>query len=441
MMLEQLSQNLEGVFKKLRGQGKLSEANISDAMREVRRALLEADVNYKVVRTFVNSVKEKALGSEVLRSITPGQQIVKIIHEELIILLGEKSVDLELSGNPAIILLVGLQGSGKTTTSAKLAMNLRKSGRQPLLVACDVYRPAAITQLQVLGKQLDIPVFADEANQDVVQIAQAAIRESVRYPANVVIVDTAGRLHVDADMMDEVKRLQQALKPAETLFVADAMTGQDAVNAAGTFAETVDLTGVILTKLDGDARGGAALSVREVTGKPIKYIGVGEHLDKLETFHPDRMAGRILGMGDIVSLVEKAQQDIDVDEAAKLEDKMLKNTFDLEDFKQQLKQLKSMGPIGDLMSMIPGVKGIKDVDIDEKRLTRIEAIINSMTLVERHRPQILDGSRRKRIARGSGTKVQDVNQLIKQFQSMRKMMKKFGKMNKRQLMKNLPMGF
>ena len=440
-MLEQLSQNLEGVFKKLRGQGKLSEANISDAMREVRRALLEADVNYKVVRTFVNSVKEKALGSEVLRSITPGQQIVKIIHEELIILLGEKSVDLELSGNPAIILLVGLQGSGKTTTSAKLAMNLRKSGRQPLLVACDVYRPAAITQLQVLGKQLDIPVFADEANQDVVQIAQAAIRESVRYPANVVIVDTAGRLHVDADMMDEVKRLQQALKPAETLFVADAMTGQDAVNAAGTFAETVDLTGVILTKLDGDARGGAALSVREVTGKPIKYIGVGEHLDKLETFHPDRMAGRILGMGDIVSLVEKAQQDIDVDEAAKLEDKMLKNTFDLEDFKQQLKQLKSMGPIGDLMSMIPGAKGIKDVDIDEKRLTRIEAIINSMTLVERHRPQILDGSRRKRIARGSGTKVQDVNQLIKQFQSMRKMMKKFGKMNKRQLMKNLPMGF
>ncbi len=439
-MLEQLSQNLEGVFKKLRGQGKLSESNISDAMREVRRALLEADVNYKVVRTFINSVKEKALGSDVLRSITPGQQIVKIIHEELITLLGEKTADLELSGNPAIILLVGLQGSGKTTTSAKLARNLRKTGRQPLLVACDVYRPAAITQLQVLGKQLDIPVYADEGNQDVVQIARDAIRESVRYPANVVIVDTAGRLHVDTDMMDEVKRLQQALKPAETLFVADAMTGQDAVNAAGTFADTVDLTGVILTKLDGDARGGAALSVREVTGKPIKYIGVGEHLDKLETFHPDRMAGRILGMGDIVSLVEKAQQDIDVEEAAKLEEKMLKNTFDLEDFKQQLKQLKNMGSIGDLMSMIPGVKGIKDVDIDEKRLTRIEAIINSMTLVERHRPQILDGSRRKRIAKGSGTKVQDVNQLIKQFQSMRKMMKKFGKMNKRQLMKNLPMG-
>ncbi len=440
-MLEQLSQNLEGVFKKLRGQGKLSEANISDGMREVRRALLEADVNYKVVRTFINSVKEKALGSEVLRSITPGQQIVKIIHEELIVLLGAKTANLELSGNPAIILLVGLQGSGKTTTAAKLARNLRKSGRKPLLVACDVYRPAAITQLQVLGKQLDIPVFADEGNQDVVQIARTAIRESVRYPADVVIVDTAGRLHVDADMMDEVKRLQEALKPAETLFVADAMTGQDAVNAASTFAETVDLTGIILTKLDGDARGGAALSVREVTGKPIKYIGVGEHLDKLETFHPDRMAGRILGMGDIVSLVEKAQQDIDVDEAAKLEDKMLKNTFDLEDFKQQLKQLKSMGPIGDLMSMIPGVKGIKDIDIDEKRLTRIEGIINSMTLVERHRPQILDGSRRKRIARGSGTQVQDVNQLIKQFQSMRKMMKKFGKMNKRQLMKNLPMGF
>ena len=440
-MLEQLSQNLEVIFKKLRGQGKLSEDNISDAMREVRRALLEADVNYKVVRSFIDSVKEKALGSEVLRSITPGQQIVKIIHEELIFLLGSKVADLELSGNPAIILLVGLQGSGKTTTSAKLARNLRKSGRLPLLVACDVYRPAAIKQLQVLGKQLDIPVYAEEGNQDVVKIAQAAIRESVRFAANVVIVDTAGRLHVDAEMMDEIKRLQNALKPAETLFVADAMTGQDAVNAATTFAETVELTGVILTKLDGDARGGAALSVREVTGKPIKYIGVGEHLDKLEIFHPDRMAGRILGMGDIVSLVEKAQQDINVEDAAKLEEKMRKNTFDLEDFKQQLKQLKSMGPLGDLLSMIPGAKAIKDVDIDEKRLTRIEAIINSMTLVERHRPQILNGSRRKRIARGSGTKVQDVNQLIKQFQSMRKMMQKFGKMNKRQLMKNLPMGF
>jgi len=440
-MLEQLSQNLEGVFKKLRGHGKLSETNVSDAMREVRRALLEADVNYKVVRSFVDAIKEKALGSEVLRSITPGQQIVKIIHEELITLLGEKTVGLELSGNPAIILLVGLQGSGKTTTSAKLARNLRKEGRQPLLVACDVYRPAAITQLQVLGKQLDIPVYAEEGEQNVVKIAQAAIRESVRFAANVVIIDTAGRLHIDADMMDEVSRLQKALKPAETLFVADAMTGQDAVNAAGTFAEAVDLTGVILTKLDGDARGGAALSVREVIGKPIKYVGVGEHLDKLEIFHPDRMASRILGMGDIVSLVEKAQQDIDVEDAAKLEEKMLKNTFDLEDFKQQLKQLKTMGPLGDLMSMIPGAKGIKDVDIDEKRLTRIEAIINSMTLVERRKPQVLNGSRRKRIATGSGTKVQDVNQLIKQFQSMRKMMKKFGKMNKRQLMKNLPMGF
>lgn len=440
-MLEQLSQNLESVFKKLRGHGKLSESNISDAMREVRRALLEADVNYKVVRNFINSVREKTLGSEVLRSITPGQQIVKIIHKELISLLGEKTAELELSGNPAIILLVGLQGSGKTTTSAKLARNLRKEGRQPLLVACDVYRPAAITQLQVLGKQLDIPVYAEENQKDVVKIAEKAIKESVRYAANVVIVDTAGRLHVDDDMMDEVSRLQQALKPAETLFVADAMTGQDAVNAAGTFAETLDLTGVILTKLDGDARGGAALSVREVTGKPIKYIGVGEHLDKLEVFHPDRMASRILGMGDIVSLVEKAQLDINVEDAAELEEKMRKNTFDLEDFKQQLKQLKSMGSMGDLMSMIPGAKGIKDVDIDEKRLTRIEAIINSMTLVERRKPQVLNGSRRKRIATGSGTKVQDVNQLIKQFQSMRKMMKKFGKMNKRQLMKNLPMGF
>jgi len=440
-MLEQLSQNLEGVFKRLRGHGKLSEANISEALRAVRRALLEADVNYKVVRSFVNSVKEKALGADVLRSITPGQQIVKIIHQELIKLLGGQTAELKLSGNPAIILLVGLQGSGKTTTTAKLARLLRKNGRQPLLVACDVYRPAAITQLQVLGKQLDIPVYADEGNRDVVQIARDAIRESVRYPANVVLVDTAGRLHIDAELMDEIKQLQQALRPSETLFVADAMTGQDAVNAAGTFAEAVDLSGVILTKLDGDARGGAALSVREVTGKPIKYAGVGEHLDQLEVFHPDRMAGRILGMGDIVSLVEKAQQDVDAEQAAKLEEKMLKSTFDLEDFKQQLKQLKSMGPLGDLMGMIPGMKRIKDVDIDEKRLTRIEAIINSMTLVERHKPQLLNGSRRKRIAKGSGTRVQDVNQLIKQFQSMRKMMKKFGKMNKRQIMKNLPMGF
>lgn len=441
VMLEQLSQNLESVFKKIRGHGKLSESNISDAMREVRRALLEADVNYKVVRSFIETVKEKSLGAEVLRSITPGQQIVGIIHEELIQLLGGKTAGLELSGNPAIILLVGLQGSGKTTTSAKLARNLRKEGRQPLMVACDVYRPAAITQLQVLGKQLDIPVYAEEGEMDVVRIAEKAIRESVRYAANVVIVDTAGRLHVDEQMMDEISRLQKALKPSETLFVADAMTGQDAVTAAKTFSETLDLTGVMLTKLDGDARGGAALSVREVTGKPIKYIGVGEHLDKLETFHPDRMASRILGMGDIVSLVEKAQQDIDVEEAAKLEEKMRKNTFDLEDFKQQLTQMKSMGSMRELMSMIPGAKGIQDVDIDEKRLTRIEAIINSMTLVERRKPQILNGSRRKRIAMGSGTKVQDVNQLIKQFQSMRKMMKKFGKMNKRQLMKNLPMGF
>ena len=440
-MLEQLSQNLESVFKKIRGHGKLSESNISDAMREVRRALLEADVNYKVVRSFIETVKEKSLGAEVLRSITPGQQIVGIIHEELIQLLGGKTAGLELSGNPAIILLVGLQGSGKTTTSAKLARKLRKEGRQPLMVACDVYRPAAITQLQVLGKQLDIPVYAEEGEMDVVRIAEKAIRESVRYAANVVIVDTAGRLHVDEQMMDEISRLQKALKPSETLFVADAMTGQDAVTAAKTFSETLDLTGVMLTKLDGDARGGAALSVREVTGKPIKYIGVGEHLDKLETFHPDRMASRILGMGDIVSLVEKAQQDIDVEEAAKLEEKMRKNTFDLEDFKQQLTQMKSMGSMRELMSMIPGAKGIQDVDIDEKRLTRIEAIINSMTLVERRKPQILNGSRRKRIAMGSGTKVQDVNQLIKQFQSMRKMMKKFGKMNKRQLMKNLPMGF
>lgn len=439
-MLEQLSQNLESVFKRLRGHGKLTEANVSEALRDVRRALLEADVNYKVVKDFVAGVKERALGAEVLRSITPGQQFVKIVQEQMVELLGGEAEGLQLKGSPAVIMLVGLQGSGKTTTAAKLAVQLRKSGRKPLLVACDVYRPAAIDQLKVLGKQTDIPVYAED-HQDVQRIASNAIREAVRYPADVVLVDTAGRLHVDRDMMDEISGLQAAIKPAETLFVADAMTGQDAVNAAASFAAEVDLTGVILTKLDGDARGGAALSIRQVTGKPLKYAGLGEQIDKLEVFHPDRMAGRILGMGDIVSLVEKAQEEVDVQEAQKLEEKLRQNSFDLEDFRQQLRQLKSMGPLGDLMSMIPGAQKLKGVDIDEKRLTRVEAIINSMTLDERRRPQVLNASRRKRIALGSGTKVQDVNQLMKQFQTMRKMMKQVGKMNKRQMMRNLPTGF
>ena len=439
-MLDQLSQNLEGIFKRLRGQGKLTEKNISDAMREVRRALLEADVHYKVVKEFIAGVSEKAVGTEVLRSITPGQQIVKIIQDELTLLLGGETADLHLKGAPAIILMVGLQGSGKTTTTAKLALQLRKSGRHPLLVACDVYRPAAIEQLKVLGRQTDMPVYSED-HQDVVRIARNAIREAPRFAADLLLVDTAGRLHVNADMMDEISRLQQALDPAETLFVADAMTGQDAVKAASSFGAELDLTGVVLTKLDGDARGGAALSIRKVTGKPIKYVGVGEHLDKLEAFHPDRMASRILGMGDIVSLVEKAQEEIDVQEAEKMEEKLRKNSFDLEDFKSQLKQLRSMGPLGDVMGLIPGFQRLKGVDIDEKRLTRVEAIINSMTLVERRKPQILNGSRRKRIAKGSGTTVQDVNQLIKQFQSMKKMMKQVGRMNKRQMMRNLPTGF
>jgi len=439
-MLEQLSSNLEGIFKRLRGRGKLSEKNISEAMREVRRALLEADVNYRVTRDFIARITEKSLGTDVLKSITPGQQVVKVIQDELTVLLGGETRGLQLRGSPSVILMVGLQGSGKTTTTAKLALQLRKQGRKPLMVACDVYRPAAIEQLEVLGRQTDIPVYS-EKTKNVVSIARNAIREAVRYPADVVLVDTAGRLHVDEAMMEEIGDLAAALKPAETLFVADAMTGQDAVNAAQVFGERLHLTGVVLTKLDGDARGGAALSVRSVTGKPIKYVGVGEHLDKLDVFHPERMASRILGMGDIVSLVEKAQQEVDLEETAKLEQKLRRNSFDLEDFKSQLKQLRSMGPMGDLMGMIPGFQRLKGVDIDEERLTRVEAIINSMTLDERKRPQTLNGSRRKRIAKGSGTRVQDVNQLMKQFQMMRKMMKQVGKMKKGQMLRNLPGGF
>lgn len=439
-MLEQLSQNLEGVLKRLRGHGRLTEANIADAMREVRRALLEADVNYQVARDFITSVKEKALGESVLRSITPGQQIVKIINDQLTQLLGGDAQPLNLSGSPAIIMVVGLQGSGKTTFVAKLGRRLAKEGRHPLLVACDVYRPAAVEQLQVLGKQIDVPVYAEPGNQDVLGIAQRAIRESVRYPADVVIVDTAGRLHIDARMMEEVQAVKSAIKPSETLFVADGMTGQDAVNAAKSFQEAVQFDGVVLTKLDGDARGGAALSIRAVTGKPIKYIGVGEQVSALEVFHPDRLAGRILGMGDVVSLVERAQETFDVAEAEKLEKKLKKNSFDLEDFRDQLKQMRSMGNLTDLVGLMPGMNRLKDVNLDEKRLTRIEAIINSMTSLERRRPQVLNGSRRKRIARGSGTSVTDVNQLMKQFQMMQKMMKRFGKMNKRQMLKNMPFG-
>lgn len=439
-MLEQLSQNLEGVLKKLRGHGRLTEANISDALREVRRALLEADVNYQVARDFIAAVKERALGDTVLRSITPGQQIVKIIQDELTQLLGGDAKPLNLSGSPAIIMVVGLQGSGKTTFVAKLGRQLAKEGRHPLLVACDVYRPAAVEQLQVLGKQIKIPVYAEENSKDVVGIAQRAIRESVRYPADVVIVDTAGRLHIDTQMMEEIRAVKKALDPREILFVADGMAGQDAVNAAKAFQEAVQFDGVVLTKLDGDTRGGAALSIRSVTGKPIKYIGVGEQVTALEVFHPERLASRILGMGDVVSLVERAQEVFDTDEAEKLEKKLRKSDFDLDDFKTQLKQMRSMGGLSGLVGLIPGMNRLKDVNLDEKRLTRIEAIINSMTPIERRRPQVLNGSRRKRIARGSGTAVTDVNQLMKQFQMMQKMMKRFGKMNKRQLLKNLPLG-
>ncbi len=439
-MLEQLSQNLEDVLKRLRGRGRLTETNIAEAMREVRRALLEADVNYQVTRDFIASVKEKALGEAVLRSVTPGQQIVKIIDAELTQLLGGDAQPMTLSGSPAVIMVVGLQGSGKTTFVAKLGRLLARDGRHPLLVAGDVYRPAAIEQLQVLGKQIDLPVYAEMNQKDVVGIARRAVRESVRYPADVVIIDTAGRLHVDTQMMDEVKAVKAAVKPGETLFVADGMTGQDAVNAAKAFLTAIQFDGVVLTKLDGDARGGAALSIRAVTGKPIKFIGVGEQVSALEVFYPERLSGRILGMGDVVSLVEKAQENFDRKKAEQLEKKLRKSSFDLEDFRGQLRQIRSMGSLTDLVSLIPGMNRLKDVNLDEKRLTRIEAMINSMTPLERSRPRVLNGSRRKRIAKGSGTSVMDVNQLMKQFQTMQKMMKRFGKMNKRQILKNMPFG-
>mgnify|MGYP002629535753 CR=1 FL=1 len=440
-MLEQFSSNLENVFKKIRGHGKLSESNISDATREIRRALLEADVNFKVAKDFIEKVKTKALGDDVLRSISPGQQIVKIVRDELSALMGDDSGDMHLSGSPAIIMLVGLQGSGKTTSAAKLAMQLRKQGRRPMMVACDVYRPAAIKQLETLGKQIDIPVYSNHQEKDVLKIAETAIKESVRFSADTVIIDTAGRLTVDSAMMDEIKNLKTRLSPKEILFVGDGMTGQDAVATAQAFSDVVQFTGVILTKMDGDARGGAALSIKAVTGIPVKFLGMGEKIQPLEVFHPSRMADRILGMGDIVSLVEKAQESIDENEARLMEEKIRKSGFDLEDFRDQLLKLKKMGPLSDLMGMIPGMSKVKDVQVDEKRLTRIEAIINSMTPSERRLPKVLNANRRKRIARGSGTTVQDVNQLMKQFQGMQKMMKKFGKMGKRQLMRNLPRGF
>ena len=424
-MFENLSDRLERSFKILKGEGQITEINVASTLKDVRRALLDADVNFKVAKNFTDKVKEKALGMNVLTAVKPGQLMVKIVHDELADLMGGEAVDINLEGHPAIILMSGLQGSGKTTFSGKLA-NLLKSKRnkKPLLVACDVYRPAAIEQLKVVGEQIQVPVYAEPENKDVVAIAQHAIQEAKAKGNDVVIVDTAGRLAVDEEMMNEIASLKESLHPSETLFVVDAMTGQDAVNTAKEFNDRLDFDGVILTKLDGDTRGGAALSIRTIVTKPIKFVGTGEKMEALDVFHPNRMADRILGMGDIVSLVERAQEQFDEEEAKRLQRKIQKNKFDFNDFLGQIEQIKKMGNLKDLASMIPGVgKAIKDVDIDDNAFMSIEAIIRSMTPKERTNPEILNTSRRQRIAKGSGTNIQEVNKLIKQFDQTRKMMK------------------
>ena len=424
-MFENLSDRLERSFKILKGEGQITEINVASTLKDVRRALLDADVNFKVAKNFTDKVKEKALGMNVLTAVKPGQLMVKIVHDELADLMGGEAVDINLDGHPAIILMSGLQGSGKTTFSGKLA-NLLKSKRnkKPLLVACDVYRPAAIEQLKVVGEQIQVPVYAEPENKDVVAIAQHAIQEAKAKGNDVVIVDTAGRLAVDEEMMNEIASLKESLHPSETLFVVDAMTGQDAVNTAKEFNDRLDFDGVILTKLDGDTRGGAALSIRTIVTKPIKFVGTGEKMEALDVFHPNRMADRILGMGDIVSLVERAQEQVDEEETKRLQRKIQKNKFDFNDFLGQIEQIKKMGNLKDLASMIPGVgKAIKDVDIDDNAFVSIEAIIRSMTPKERTNPEIFNTSRRQRIAKGSGTNIQEVNKLIKQFDQTRKMMK------------------
>ncbi|MDE5611441.1 MAG: signal recognition particle protein [Odoribacter sp.] len=437
-MFENLSDRLERSFKILKGQGKITELNVAETLKEVRRSLLDADVNYKIAKDFTNRVKEKALGMNVLTAVKPGQMMVKIVHDELAELMGGRHVEVDIKGNPAIILMSGLQGSGKTTFSGKFANLLKnKKGKKPLLVACDVYRPAAIEQLKVLGQQIEVPVYSDESSKDPVKIAQDAVKFAKSNGNDVVIVDTAGRLAVDEQMMKEIAAVKGAINPNETLFVVDAMTGQDAVNTAKEFNDRLDFDGVILTKLDGDTRGGAALSIRTVVNKPIKYVGTGEKLDALDAFHPERMADRILGMGDIVSLVEKAQEQFDAEEAKKLQKKISRNQFNFNDFLSQIQQIKKMGNIKDLASMIPGVgKALKDVDIDDDAFKGVEAIIYSMTPKERENPDIINGSRRMRIAKGSGTTVQEVNRLLKQFEESKKMMKMLSGGSK--LMRRMP---
>lgn len=432
MVFEGLSEKLQNIMKKMKGSARVSEKDVKDMMREVKLALLEADVNFKVVKDFVNSVSERAVGQDVLESLTPGQQVVKIVHEELIKLMGSVTSKLTYSpAPPTVYMMVGLQGSGKTTTSGKLANMLRKDGKRPLLVACDVYRPAAVKQLQVVGSQLNIPVFEMGTNTDPVEIAKKAVAHAKSMQFDMVIIDTAGRLHVDEELMDELKRIKEAVKPQEILLVVDAMTGQDAVNVAGSFNEKLGIDGIILTKLDGDTRGGAALSVKAVTGKPIKFAGIGEKLDDIETFHPDRMASRILGMGDVLTLIEKASTEVSEKDAEKMAEKLKKNQFDLNDLRDQMQQMKKMGSLQQMLSMLPGGNKISPDDIDENRLVRIEAIISSMTPQERAKPAIINPSRKRRIATGSGTTVQDVNLLLRQFEQTQKMVKQFSRPGKR----------
>ena len=424
-MFDNLSERLERSFKILKGEGKITEINVAETLKDVRKALLDADVNYKVAKQFTDTVKEKAMGQNVLTAVKPSQLMVKIVHDELATLMGGETAEVDLSGRPAVILMSGLQGSGKTTFSGKLARMFKtKKNRRPLLVACDVYRPAAIEQLRVLAEQVDVPMYSEPDSKDPVQIAQHAIQEAKAKGYDLVIVDTAGRLAVDEEMMNEIAAIKQAIQPNETLFVVDAMTGQDAVNTAKEFNDRLDFDGVVLTKLDGDTRGGAALSIRTVVNKPIKFVGTGEKLDAVDLFHPARMADRILGMGDIVSLVERAQEQYDEEEAKRLQKKIQKNQFDFNDFMSQIQQIKKMGNLKELASMIPGVgKALKNIDIDDDAFKGIEAIINSMTPKERTHPEILNGSRRLRIAKGSGTNIQEVNRLLKQFDETRKAMK------------------
>ncbi len=431
-MFEQIQDRLSGIVKTIKGQGKITESNISDAMRDVRRALLEADVNFKVVRTFVDRVKERASGEKVFNSVTPGQQFIKIIQDELTHFLGRETEGINFnSSGVTVIVMAGLQGAGKTTSTAKLASFLkRKRQKSPILIAADLQRPAAIDQLEVMGEKVGVPVFSQRIKNPV-EVVKNGLQEAKRIQANLVIIDTAGRLHIDEELMTELKTVVDIAKPDEILYVADGMTGQDAVNSSKAFSEAVDITGVVLTKMDGDSRGGVALSIREVTGKPIKFMGIGESTDAFEAFHPDRLAQRILNMGDVVSLVEKAEEVFDEKQAEKLQKKLVANSFTLSDFQDQLKQIQKMGPVSQLMGMMPGASKLKGLKVDDKQLVWVDAIICSMTPLERKKPDIINGSRRKRIAKGSGRPIQEVNQLLKQFSQMRSIMKKMGKMGNR----------